>query len=221
MRRPVLVTVAVLGVLVALIGSTGLFAALTDTARTGTNQVDSAGLAASADIRLAPATRVSGFFGAFICGTYSENLASGFFTVTDAVPGYESGPTFFCIKNVGSQNVTLWASADELTDTDTACTGDEALAGDTTCGGDLAGELSAVLSTTYIRWNCDGSTGSGPGVNLRSNGTTPAALPNNLAPAAEACIGVDINYPDIHFAADVQKAQSDRTTWRFKFRADA
>jgi hypothetical protein len=56
MRRSVLLTVAALGGLVSLIGGAGLFSALTDTARTGTNSAESAALAGSADIQLAAGT---------------------------------------------------------------------------------------------------------------------------------------------------------------------
>jgi hypothetical protein len=220
MRRPVLVTVAILGLVIVLIGGTGLFAALTDTARTGTNQVDSAGLAASADIQLATATRE--YPGPIVCGTYSENLTSGFFTVADVAPGYSSSnPTFFCIKNVGSQSVTLWPSADELTDTDTACTGDESLAGDTTCGSGV-GELSSVLTVFYVVETCAGGGGAGFASKLKDNATVATALPGTLAPGAQQCFSTSLGYfASESTATQIQQAQSDRVTWRFKFRAEA
>ena len=224
MRRPVLITLVLLGSLISLIGGTGLFAALTDNARTGTNTVDSAALAGSADIQIATATRapIPGFSGTpFACGTYSEDLASGFFTVSDVAPGYSSEFAYFCIKNVGSQAVTLWASTDELVDTDTACTGDEALHGDTTCGGDLAGELSTVLFAAYTLWDCNGSSGGGFLDDLNHNSTSPGALPGSLAVGQVACLSIDLGYLSNATADEVQRAQSDRATWRFKFRADA
>jgi hypothetical protein len=216
MRRPVLVTVAILGLVIVLIGGTGLFAALTDTARTGTNTVDSAGLAASADLQLATATR--DYPGPIVCGAYSENLASGFFTVADVVPGYNSPPVYFCVKNAGSQTVNLSAMVDELADLDTSCTGDEAVY-DTTCGGNLAGDLSEVLSIAYLRYACDGSTGSGTGVNMRNNATNQVFLPGTLAPGSETCMEVDFAYSNGNTETQKQKAQSDRVTWRFKFGA--
>ena len=218
MRRPVLITVAVLGILVALIGGTGLFAALTDTARTGTNTVDSAALAASADIRLANATRDGG--GPITCGAYSDNLASGFFTVADVGPGWPGQTAHFCIKNVGSQNVGIWPRADELTDTDTDCTGDEALY-DTTCGGNTAGELSNVLFTSYTWWNdCSATGGSGASIKLADNTVAPAVGLGSLAPGAVACLTASILYAGTAPSEDIQKAQSDRSTWRYAFRAD-
>ena len=56
MRRSVLGSLAALGVVVCGLGGTGLFAALTDTARGGPNSVESAPLAGSADIQLADAS---------------------------------------------------------------------------------------------------------------------------------------------------------------------
>src|SRR5687768_8455147 len=99
MRRSVLLTLAALGGLVSLLGGAGLFSALTDTARTGTNSAESAALAGSADIQLA-----AGSFnaGAIDCGTFSEDLASGFFELTDLTPGFISQGRNFCIRNVGS-----------------------------------------------------------------------------------------------------------------------
>lgn len=218
MRRSSLSTLALLGALICLIGGTGLFAALTDTARTGTNTVDSAALAGSADIQLA--TAVMDPFPAITCGSFSEDLATGFFTASDVQPGY-GDIEFFCIKNVGSQTVTLSGMADELTDVDFACTGDEGILGDATCGNNGAGELSDVLVVSYIVYACATGGGSGQGIVLRANATAQVALPGTLAAGATACLSVDIVYPATSPAAAVQKAQSDRVTWRFKFTAQA
>ena len=56
MRRSALITLAALGGLICLIGGTGLFAALTDSARSGTNSLESGALAGSADIQLSNAS---------------------------------------------------------------------------------------------------------------------------------------------------------------------
>jgi hypothetical protein len=217
MRRPVLATLIVLGSLVCVIGGTGLFAALTDTARTGTNTVDSSPLAASADIRLATAT-----YGTPVeCGTFSEDLASGFFTASGVADGFSAPRAFFCIQNVGSQAVSITGAADELTDVDFACTGDEALHGDATCGGDGAGELSDVLRVSYSPLDCTtGVPAGGPSILLRDNATTAATLSPSLAAGETACFALDLDYLPVSDDA-VQKAQSDRVTWRFEFDAQA
>ena len=178
MRRRNLLTVTALGALICLLGGTGLFAALTDTARSGTNSVDSAALAASADIQIARAFVPGTTPPNLICGTLAEDLATGFFTASNVGPGYSSTDQYYCVKNVGSQPVNLSALATELVDVDFACTGDE-VAFDDTCGGDKDGELSSLLGVTYgIIGNCiDFSGGSGPQtINLGENASTPASL---------------------------------------------
>jgi hypothetical protein len=222
MRRSALITAVVLGALVCLLGGTVLYAGLQDTARSGTNSAESAALGTSADIQLAVGALSSSGPG-IDCGTFSENLSSGLFTATGLTPGYSSPVQLFCIKNVGSQQVTLSVLADELTDVDFACTGDEAANGDTTCGGDQAGELSIVLRTGYLRQPCENATGGSlPGPILHDHPTTAVAL-GTLAPAATACFMTSFGYPggSLTPVADVQKAQSDRATWRIKFSAQA
>jgi hypothetical protein len=219
MRRSILVTVAVLGTLISFIGSTGLFAALTDTARTGVNTVNSAGLAASADIRLATAT-YGGDPSTVTCGTFAEDITTGLFTVHDAEPSATAlDEKFFCIKNVGSQSVALAALADDLSDVDTACTGDEALY-DSTCGGNAAGELSDNLLVSYLTVSCATGSGSGSAATLNANATTPVTL-GSLGTGVTGCYLVRIFYADTTTPDNVQKAQSDKATWRFKFTAQA
>jgi hypothetical protein len=220
MRRIALVLASALGAVVCLLGGTVLFSALQDTARTGTNSAESSALGASADIQLATATYATGST-AVDCGTFSENLTSGLFSASGIAPGFQSEAKLLCIKNVGSQQVTLTALADELTDVDFACTGDEAEHGDTTCGGDQAGELSSVLRTGYLRQPCDDAGGgSFPGPMLKDHPTTPVNL--GTLPAGEtACLLTLFSYPASTANADVQKAQSDRATWRIKFSAQA
>jgi hypothetical protein len=221
MRRSVLLTVAALGVLVSLFGGTVLFSALQDTARTGTNSAESAALPGAApDIQLASATRTG--TGPVVCGAYSDNLSSGLVSTTGLAPGSSLSADYFCIKNAGSKAVTLTAQAEELTDVDFACTGDEAANGDTTCGGDQLGELSSVLKIVYAPHDCQtGVFGSGNMSILKDSETTPTSLGDSLAAGATGCYSVEVWYPDTTAAAAAQKAQSDRATWRFKFTAQA
>jgi hypothetical protein len=218
MRRSALLTVAVLGGLVCLIGGTVLYSALQDTARTGTNSIESAAMATSADIQLATAGRSGN---TITCGTFSEDLASGIITVTGYSPG-SSNERFVCIKNVGSQQVALSALVDELTDVDFACTGDESANGDATCGGDQLGELSGVLIVQYRTLDCGTATQivTGQQPTLKTNATTPQAL-GTLAADATVCVSIFHAYPAGTAATAIQTAQSDRATWRFKFTAQA
>jgi hypothetical protein len=220
-KRSVLVTAAVLGGLVCLIGGTGLFAALQDSARSGPNSAESDGMAASADIQVATAT--PGPSSNVACGTFSEDLTTPLITVTGVTPGFDSDGTFYCIRNVGSQQVTLSALSDELTDVDYACTGDEALHGDTTCGGGGAGELSSVLRVDYIDEECDAiyanSTSVGIPV-LSDNAVIPVAQ-GTIAAGETRCFRVHVLYSGGAQSDVVQRAQSDRATWRTKWVAQA
>lgn len=215
MRRSVLLTMAALGAVISLVGGTSLFAALTDTAQTGTNSAQSAAMAASADIQLA-----TGSFnaGKIDCGTFSEDLTSGLITVSDVGPGYFGSFAYFCVKNVGSQDISLSALAAELTDRDTACTGDEVEYDATTCGGDAAGELSSVLKVNYSTVNCDTASGSGASPLLANNATTAHGL-GTLAVNTTACFSTGLLYQSSTDTVAAQRAQSDTVTWRYKFSA--
>lgn len=223
MRRSVLLTLAGLGGLICLIGGTGLMAALSDTARGGTNSVESAPLAGSADIQLATATSTPTSL--VTCGQPSENLTTAFYTVQDVTPGYNPPGVFYCVKNVGSQAVQISVMADELTDSEVACTGDEELHGDTTC--DVAGEqgeLSSVLELNYtILPGCGFGPGSGEigpfGTKLEANATTPVAL-DTLPAGLMRCYLINLSYPTGNGPA-AQRAQTDRATWRFKWTGQA
>ena len=222
MRRRNLVALTTLGALICLLGGTGLFAALTDTARSGTNSVDSAALAASADIQIARATIPGTTPPNFTCGTLAEDLATAFFTASNVGPGYSSASQNYCVKNVGSQPVTLTALSTELVDVDIACTGDE-VAFDDTCGGDKDGELSRVLSITYgIYGSCISGAGGSPPttLNLGENATTPAVL-GTLAVGQTTCYTLQIGYPSTTGSDAVQGAQSDAVTWRITFSAQS
>ncbi len=221
MRRSTLLTLAALGGLVCLIGGTGLFAALSDTARGGTNSVESAPLPGSADIQIATATSTAGE--PVTCGQFGENLTTAFYTVQNVSPGYNPPGVVYCVQNMGSQTVSLSVMADELVDLETACTGDEEAHGDTTCGGAGApGELSSVIELNYARLiNCDPNNFNGgpQGTKLDANATTPVQL-GTLGPGLGQCFLINLAYPG---GADpaIQRSQTDRVTWRFKWTGQA
>jgi hypothetical protein len=237
MRRSVLLTLAVLGVLVSLVGGVGLFAALTDTATTGTLTADSGGLAGSADLKMTTATVVDvnqdGIVGnpgdsinCFAPG-YSDNLATDPQTA-NVSPGFASDKLYFCIKNVGSQPVTLTFDAFEMIDVELDCTGDEALV-DGSCGivGGVAGvgELSGVLSV-QVDWyaQCDAAFNEPSSRVLGSLTSTPLALQHGLSAGGGAdCYSLTLAYPSggANTPQMIQQAQSDRVTWRFRFNAAA
>ena len=218
MRRSFLLTLSALGLLVCLLGSAGLFAALTDTAYTGDNSVNTAPLDGSADLRLATASVANELT---TCGTFDDDLSTGLLSVTDLVPML-AVDTPFCVRNDGIAMVDLTAAAVDLSDVDPSCTGDEADYGDETCGtgGDGSGELAPVLNILWTELDC--FTGA---TSIVASGTLSAHVANAvdllpLGAGETACYRVQVVYADEAPAA-VQIAQSDTATWRFRFDAAA
>jgi hypothetical protein len=221
-RRSLLLTTSVLGLLICLVGGTGLFAALTDSAHTGTNSVDTAALPSSAYLQLAAASQDPT---AFTCGDFSDDLATGPISYSDApASGFGGIGTALCIRNAGSQSVSLAASIDQLADIDLACTGDEADLGDTTCGNDLQGELSGVLNTTITTYNCNFAATPlatyQPGM-LATLANSPQAI-GSIDPGVTICLFLNLSLdPAAVPAGALQRAQSDKVTWRFVFTGQA
>jgi predicted ribosomally synthesized peptide with SipW-like signal peptide len=205
-----------LGSIVTLVGGAGIFAVFTDRATTGQNSVTSGELASSAHLQIA--TLANAQVG---CGTFTDDLSTGLFSVTNARAG-DTANNGVCLKNAGSSNLQVFMRVIDLVDVETGCTGDEAAAGDTTCGPSASpptGELSSVLLAGLSRVDCStgnvisGSSSSGyiaaPGGLLLDAGT--------LNSGAVACYGLSVLYDGSASATAQQKAQSDQTTWRFAF----
>jgi hypothetical protein len=234
MRRPVLLTLAVLGGVVCLIGGVGLFASLSDTGKTGPLTAQSGALAGSADIKLTTAHLVDPTMSgqlSIACDNagYSDDLTTDTNTIS-ASPNFTSDKLFFCIKNVGSQPVSVTFDAFEMVDVELACTGDEALF-DSDCGlpGGVPGigELSGVLSV-IVEWypQCDPNPIHEQSTRgLKSLASTPLALHGLSASGGPPeCYSLTLSYPEAgptstNTPAMIQAAQSDQVTWRFRFNA--
>ena len=214
MRRPVLLTLAALGAVLGLL-SAGLFAALSDTARTGSNQVATHELPGSADLKIATATP-SGV--STTCGTFSDDLATALITLDDQTPGFDSGQGYlYCLRNVGSQPVKVSVSAEDFSDVETACTGDEAVY-DQTCTAAATGELGDIVSASFFGIDC--TTGVQPEapadvVLLRSTVTTPVSF--GTIPSDQTRCYLSSLFMSGATAIQRQAAQSDQLTWRFAF----
>jgi hypothetical protein len=225
MGRHSLRIIMVLGVLVTLVGGTGIFAVFTDRATGGENTVTSGTRPKSADLRIEPAILAGGVFecdgdaDGFLW--QNDDTTTAQFTVTDVQPGNGLGDAYVCLKNVGSAVLSLNLSAIDQVDVETDCTGDEAASGDTTCGLDLAngdaqaGELRPLLTVEADRVEC---TAPDPPTE------TPIALDafsavnfDGLAPGGIACFWIQLAYPTPATDADAQMAQSDAVSWRFAF----
>jgi len=212
-----LLTASALGLMICLIGGTGLFAALTDSAHTGTNSIDSTALAPSADVQLATAsTGPNGY----ACGTFTDDLATGLLNYSNMPFGFGIGAAL-CIRNVGSQPVSLTAAIDQLTDIDLDCTGDEAVY-DASCGNNDLGELSSALDITISNDDC--ATGNRNTLFQPGTLATFAGAPQSigsLGPGDMTCIGIGVSTNAFMDTTLKQKAQTDQTTWRFVFTGQA
>jgi hypothetical protein len=220
----------VFGAVIAAVGGTGLFAALSDTASTGVNRVDSAALAASADLKLAlsgaPVIDADPNTPFFPCGTYSDDLASPLVTATDSLPGDAIGSAGgLCLKNEGSRNLALTLAATTVGQVEVACTGDEALV-DTTCGAPGAGELGQVIELSVSRHDCQTGAqipvGGVPSV-IRTVAQWSAVEVSfgQIGAGESACFAPSVRHlPDASTVPN-QAAQSDRVTWQYRFTGTA
>ena len=218
MRRSLLLTLAALGAVLSLLGA-GLFAALTDTATTGTNEISTGELQGSADLEIATADLSPGGLG---CGTFADDLVSPLFTYTDRDPSSDSGARYdLCLRNVGSQTVSLTASPFEVSDTEVACTGDEALY-DATCDAGQDGELGAAASVYWIGLDCaTGALLQGAADLPNSNRSFDTFVEakesfGQLAPGQTRCFGTSVF---LSGQGDElrQPSQTDRLTFRWAF----
>ena len=205
-----------LGSVITLVGGTGIFAVFTDRATTGTNSVASGERASAADLQIAPAIQNQDL--SITCGTFSDDLGLLLFDISDAQPTGVVGANFICLSNVGSSSLSLTATAIDLVDVETDCTGDESAAGDNTCGSFGQGELSGVLFVSAVLKNCQTSAGEG-GVGTQLGVFAQLNLPfgTTLAPDQVACLLITAEYPTDTPDSNVLVAQTDKATWRFAF----
>jgi hypothetical protein len=223
-RRRYLISLAVMGLIVSALGSTGLFAALSDSARTGQNQIDSAPLAGSAELKIQAGTVVGSpltGFSSVDCPTagFVDDLTTGGFNASNVTPGFATPNSYYCIQNAGSQTVHLFGNTDSVVDVEVGCTGDEVLLGDATCGGPLVGEgeLSGAVLVRWIRADClTLSEFSQSNPTIADNETVPVDL-GTIVPGEIRCFALGASYPTTTPGAVVQQAQSDQVQWRFKF----
>jgi hypothetical protein len=231
MGRQSLRIILVLGVLVTLVGGTGIFATFSDRATAGTNTIQSSGRQAAADLRIEPADFLSGGVDCDLAEdgqqwTHDSTTTPQF--VLDILDPGVAQIKYVCLKNVGSGTLDVTASAIDLVDLDLACSGDEAANGDTTCGLDAEGapqlgELSARLLVDVDKVGCADQSNVlqdnaaeqldafAAATVIGGAGATP------LAPDAVACLKIVLEYPFDAPEADAQVAQSDKVTWRFAF----
>lgn len=223
MPRRLLAAVLALGLVVTAVGFTGIYAVLTDRAKTGDFNVNTGQMAKAADLQIATASAPGACAGI----PYDDNNTGTQFTLNNAQPGISSGVNL-CLMNAGSSALEVHMVATDVTDTDTACTGNEADFGDDTCGSDQAGELAGVIDVNLYQFDCQnpflGEHGDASVADLASYvpqaGVFQAWDPGLLQPNGVACLFANVVYPAIGDGttqSEAQLAQSDSLTWRLAF----
>jgi hypothetical protein len=224
MGRHALRITILLGILITLVGGTGIVAVFSDRALTGPSDVKSAELAKAADLKIAAAQPQDPMnSGPFNCDVYSDDLTTPLLNFATNVGG--GSESFVCLVNVGSSPVDLSLTAIDITDLEIDCTGDEAAFGDTTCGQNAAGqpqggELTPTLVTETDLYDClTGSAILTPGEPDFSDGlndlaATPQTL-ETLQPNGQVCVRLRVFWRPTGDAAQI--SQSDEATWRFAF----
>ena len=222
MERHMLRLTLVLGVLVTILGGTGVFAVFTDQARAESNRISSGELASAADLKLAYGDydpTVNGYE----CAGFQDDLTSPVSFGSEVQPGWGSPDTVYCLQNAGAAPIDLSLAVTDLLDLEVACTGDEG-ALDLSCGPGFEGELSPLLDISTSPIECDTAiVGPGRGDSFGALTQNATALPGDatLAPGEVACWSIRIRYPDLIPAEMVQRAQSDSVNWTFVFTGTA
>lgn len=211
MRRPLLVSLILLGLVVTGIGGMGVFAPFTDRATTGVNDVTTGERPRAADLKLAWSVNTPDSCAA----AYADDSVTPGHSSTDAQPGF-GDDRLFCLKNAGSATLNVSVSVIDLVDVDIACTGDEEAAGDTTCGSDGQGEASTVLFVRTSTFDCDTFASGTTVLGGFLSSPTPMDL-GSLAPNAELCGFVELDYPQNLTDEQELIAQSDQVTWKYAF----
>jgi hypothetical protein len=210
MRRPLLLSLMVLGLITTAIGGVGVFAPFTDRATTGTNNLTSGERPRGADLQIVwPAQSFWSCDGE----TFVNDSTSSAVVANDAQPGYQVVVPF-CLRNAGSLELTITGAVIDVVNRDVECTGDEAAAGDATCGNNEVGELGSVIATYIGLGPCD----TGSAVTFAGFvSDAPTLALGTLAAGATACGAVEVFYPLNRPDVDVLQAQTDQVTWKFAF----
>jgi hypothetical protein len=205
-RRRVLLTIAALGSVVTLLGLVGLIAPFTDRATTGPNSIQSGERAREVDLKLAT-TDPNG-----VCGAFVDDLTTGVISVSSVQPSSADTGAGLCFRNAGASPASVSFTALDLSDVDTACTGDEATVDVLSCGSGV-GELSPQLSVGFmVDHQCDGQTLI---YEQRLPVLSTTSMPfGTLAPGQVWCLSPYWSYFPTTADAPTM-AQTDEATWRF------
>jgi hypothetical protein len=213
-RQTLRITIA-LGMLITLVGGTGIFAVFSDRATTGTNSISSGSRPSAADLKIEANDIACAANPAAFVFTQDDTTTAQF-NAPALQPGSALTDRFLCLGNVGSASLDVTATAIDIADVDTACTGSEAAGGDQSCGSG-SGELGALLRIAIDQIDCADvptPTLGNPDVILTEFTNEPVAT---IPAGGVICVRISGAYPVPASEAEAQIAQSDTVTWRFAF----
>lgn len=218
------------GVVLACATLLGVFAAISDTADTGTLSVESEDLAASIELKIADHEVSSSERctdpGAVPSASYVDDQTIDLLTLADANPG-STLTRYVCVKNEGAQPAVVSLDLLNTADVETGCTGDEADT-DATCGtgaGELADDVDVTVTqigpadTSTVGCN---ETAQTPAVTYDgvADSTASAALGGTIPGGAFACYQVVATYDAATPAGEVTDNQTDQVTWQHRFHGE-
>ena len=231
MNRKKSISLLVVGVIMTFATLLGVFAATHDTADTGELEANSSALATSVDLKIANTllTNANTNCSTLTPANYVDNQTVQPLVFNNADPGDEM-IRYLCVQNTGAENANINLDLFGVSNTDTACTGDEISFDAASCGTG-AGELGALLNVDVYRTgtaansatSCDGSTLLQPGAEYNSGIVASSGNAIGAIGAGEfACYRVRATYPTLGVSADEeQEAQSDRVAWKFEFNGNS
>ncbi len=222
------------GVVMTMATVLGVFAALTDTAETGTLQATSTGLSESINLQIDNTGAISS--SSTNCATRTTYVDSQTVVPLSWTNAAEGGTftRFICLKNTGVEVAQMSISLHGVVNTDTGCTGDEIDFDATSCGtgaGELGPNLQAEIQkvgtsdTSNVLCNESDISGAVNSYSTIVNATSPRTLDTlsangKIQPNTYACYRITMEYPTSVSDTNVQKAQSDKVEWQFQFHAE-
>jgi hypothetical protein len=216
--RGLLLGIITLGAVTTGVGLTGVVAATTDVAKTGTvtkERAETGVFPVEVDLKLAR----PGANG--VCGTYSDDLTTGIFSINSGTARSFDRTEKLCVKNVGALAKAFRLTTTDVVGSDPICSPDE---GAPSVPGPFLGcGLSQLSINLYVAKDVGSPTtcpdlaipppASGVGVLVR--GLNPGSNPfgsSGLLPVATDCrYAIRLEATNIPY-----EAQTDVLEWRFQ-----
>lgn len=212
------------GAVLAVVSLLGVFAAVTDTADSGSLEVESAAEGTALDLRLRDTVLTSS---SSDCenGPHVDTQTVEPLTLTGATPG-STLTRFVCLRNFGDETADISLELVNTSDVEVGCNVDEPLLDPDGPGCGTAGELADDIDLTVGYQpndtdDCDNSIVE----TITYDGIADTAV-QPFGPAAfvtggdAVCVRVQATYDPATPVDEVVQNQEDEVTWQLRFHAD-